>query len=268
MDGSTKKEKIKSEIKNIRESKSKNLLQLLMLLKDESLLIPASINVSVKTNVDEDELMPGDNLAVKNSTKLNLAMLKNEAGMKVIPVFTDEEELVKGGNAPSLRMNFESVCTKLLALNKQASGVAINPFGESLFLPRELLEKFWTDRPWEKLMALKKTKLEKGTRLKIGTPDSYPPRLIEVLTEFFRTQPSVEKAYISMMETKGSLSWLLIPIIPEEDTERIYSGITAAAKGFTGEIPISFLPQSSAVVKSLIEKIEPFYVRDEGTDED
>ena len=138
---------IKDEILKIRQSKAKNLLGLLLMLREANLLIPASINVSVATNVDEDELMPGDELMVKNTTKLNLAMLKNAQGMKMIPAFTDEEELLKGGNAPSLKMNFESICTKLLAFNREAGGVVLDAFGQSLLLPRDLLEKFWNEKP-------------------------------------------------------------------------------------------------------------------------
>ena len=258
---------IKYEILKIRQSKAKNLLGLLLMLREANLLIPASINVSVATNVDEDELMPGDELMVKNTTKLNLAMLKNAQGMKMIPAFTDEEELLKGGNAPSLKMNFESICTKLLAFNREAGGVVLDAFGQSLLLPRDLLEKFWNEKPWEKQVVLKKKTLEKGTRIKLGSPAQYPPKMLDAITDYLSQTPSVDRAYVTMMETGEEKSWLIIPITDEEDREEVCRGILSASHGLSGGIPISFLPPESPLVGALLEKIEPFYEKDKGTDE-
>lgn len=114
---------------------------ILVALTEAPLYIPVKIDLEAmfgETNLAE--LKKGDIFQPKQNAKMKLCLLKREDGHEIIPMFTSNEEVEKGGGSSVICVYPQDYLPLLLRIDKP---VIINPFSERAFcLPQEMIKEF------------------------------------------------------------------------------------------------------------------------------
>lgn len=95
-------------------------------------------NVMAKLNVDD--MILGKKITMPEGLRLHFDKMQDGLGEQWIPLFTDMEELQK---QPTTNININMPIRTILEegiIDKTVCGVVINPFGDSMPLPKEILK--------------------------------------------------------------------------------------------------------------------------------
>lgn len=114
---------------------------ILAALAEAPLYIPVKIDMEAmfgETNLAE--LKKGDVFQPKQNVRMKLCLLEREDGSVIIPMFTSNEEVEKGGGSSVICVYPQEYLPLVLRMDKP---VIINPFSEkAFFLPQEMMKKF------------------------------------------------------------------------------------------------------------------------------
>lgn len=71
---------------------------------------------------------------------MNFMLISSEDGKNFFPAFTDEEELAKDEiKQNAIIVKLENYLEMLSKNTDEVEGIAINPFGEAIVIPRDML---------------------------------------------------------------------------------------------------------------------------------
>ena len=78
---------------------------------------------------------------------MNFMLISSEDGKNFFPAFTDEEELSKDPEKKdAIIINLETYLEMLDSNTEEnIAGIAINPFGEAIVIPKEMLIDIYTN---------------------------------------------------------------------------------------------------------------------------
>ena len=94
----------------------------------------------VMDNLDINSIVTGKNMTLPGELRLHFDTVQNQEGELWVPLFTDMEELNK---KPTTNININSPIRKIIeegVYNEKVCGIVINPFGDAMPIPRELLK--------------------------------------------------------------------------------------------------------------------------------
>lgn len=228
-------------------------------LRKAVLISPAIIEV--KDENGEFKRLEADKADPKN-TKINFMMLSQKDGKTFLPAFTKLEELTKFREDEKLQTivtNFDQYLSIICSDEKGPDGFVIDPFGENLIMPRELLMALFN--------ASRKMNDEHKDQFMLGDAKEYPQDLIDSLKDFFEENGTVENAYIRMMRKGNEISFLIVVDYDncEEKDEAVrkelFDAIAEHAKDFRKGLGISVASIADDFGKQAVENKFPFYTR-------
>ncbi|HWT26316.1 MAG TPA: enhanced serine sensitivity protein SseB C-terminal domain-containing protein, partial [Mobilitalea sp.] len=171
-------------------------------------------------------------IVLKEDTAINFTLIQNSNGETFFPVFTDWDELhkwLKDENQQTIVTTFDDLAALILKPGTDFAGFVINPFGESINIPEELVNdlKEQKDRI-EGKSSTTEMSVESEAPIMFSQPKKYPTDMINAITAFLKTQGNVSAAYMQLMFKNGDLSYLII-VDFTGDKNKIFNGIGSAA---------------------------------------
>ena len=138
-------DRLKEVIKNLHENYNEDTEEkFLAELKNASFLAPADIKVEedLKEKIESD-----GTITLDKNTPMNFMLISSEDGKNFFPAFTDEEELSKDPEKKdAIIINLETYLEMLDSNTEEnIAGIAINPFGEAIVIPKEMLIDIYTN---------------------------------------------------------------------------------------------------------------------------
>ena len=178
---------------------------------------------------------------------------------KFFGVFTDTDELFKWKdtqNAQKVVTDFDSIAQMVMDPQADVKGFVINPFGKSVTFPKQMVHSFKQQKDY---MKLKNQTIEPGSPISLGEPKEYPIDLMAALINHFSTEPTVNAAYLRLIEQNGQKSYFIV-VDFFGDMESTFDAISKVANPFLDdEIQLSMMPYSMDFAKNAVKGVEPFY---------
>jgi len=186
--------------------------------------------------------------------KVDLIAIKNKKNHSYLPVFTDWKQVEKW-KAKDVNFVFFDWrdYINFLEKNEKILGIVMNPFDQNVIFSVEEIKK----------NADVLESFRQGESVKVGIPEKYPEKMVNILKNFLVTQKNVNAVYLLLMirDMNKDSSYLLV-IDAEEENEAQYDLI--AEKGFPhlncGE-RLDFVSINSEFGKSVVKSYEPFYIK-------
>lgn len=217
-------------------------------------LVPATFDPKPKKDAD-------GNLIQQEKVKVHFRILGTPNKEKIFPCFTDDEEFQKGFGKEEIEkvvLSYNELAQLILNSKGAISGFAINPYSHNMPVTATLIEKIEET----KQNALKKQEMKPGSTVKLRTPAYQPIDMINVATEFFKTSPNVNAAYLQMMEKEDGEDEYLIAIDHTGDEQKLFADLMPIIKEYSFGIPISLTNSENYLGKKVMEKAEPFYQKE------
>lgn len=156
----------------------------------------------VELKGEDGEFRPIEGPQQPGETRIQFMMLKNDDGGIFLPAFTSIDELKKWRKEEKLQTvvcRFEQYLNIIASDPNGPAGLAIDAFGSNILLSRQLLE------------GLKKAVDERvAAQVFIRDIPEREEEIENVLTDFFKEDGTVEKAYLQLMKRGESITILLI----------------------------------------------------------
>lgn len=196
---------------------------------------------------------------MQQSTQVQFRLLENGNKEKFFGVFTDTDELFKWKdtqNAQKVVTDFDSIAQMVMDPQADVKGFVINPFGKSVTFPKQMVHSFKQQKDY---MKLKNQTIEPGSPITLGEPKEYPIDLMAALINHFSTEPTVNAAYLRLIEQNGQKSYFIV-VDFFGDMESTFDAISKVANPFLDdEIQLSMMPYSMDFAKNAVKGVEPFY---------
>ncbi len=128
-------DELKKAIKGLHENYNQESEdKFLKELENASFLAPADIKI------DKDLIEDDGTITLDEDTPMNFMLISSEDGKNFFPAFTDEEELAKDEiKQNAIIVKLENYLEMLSKNTDEVEGIAINPFGEAIVIPRDML---------------------------------------------------------------------------------------------------------------------------------
>ena len=128
--------------------------------------------------------------------------MSNQSGKQFMVVFADTKSYeVKSDGAPlyGVTADFNDLI-RVCMENEAMEGFVINPGLEEVLFGKEMLS------------MIANMMNGNGDTAKVGEPDHYPPKLREMLSEFLKVEPCVDRIWVRLMRISDTdeVRWLLI----------------------------------------------------------
>lgn len=207
---------------------------------------------------------PDGRVALPKDTRLGFAKLNTPQGEQYFVAFTDEaafKAMQKDKNAPpqqfAVLLRFDGLIN-LLAKDKQAAGLILDPFTNGLRIPRQALEA---------LVAQLSGAIRPGEDVTIVEPSVLPDALLDPICQILNDTAQIEAAYLQLAIRKnGPKSYLLI--LNGSADKALMERLTAAAKPYLQQNPqrlgLTIVPAASPLGQQGMQGSEPFYRRGVG----
>lgn len=226
-------------------------------LVHSNVLVPIAINCEAKSNENNE-------IVITKDTQLALILLENDKREKYCPVFTNETELSKYGQQKSgiLKQGFINVAKTVLKPNSEISGIVVNPFGISLTLDSKLLESICN--PVINDPTPRAYKIEKGTKVMIGEPKTYPTKMVEIIKAVLNNHKCINNAWLRLMVRPGNeMSYLIIIDSEDEDLVHLFSDLAQLCEPHSDKVPLDFIKfkKNSAFDTAAVKDAKPFFSR-------
>ncbi len=179
-----------------------------------------------------------------------IAAVTRKDGKKVIPIFTDWNEMYKydtqkkfvGGTA--IFDDIEGFC-------KDGNIVSINPLGFNMMIDSKTVDII-------RSIAKDSDKTDVTNQIVIFPLELYPEKMIQVLSKYFSKYDGVNSAYICGMRRGHNKGYVII-VDFEGSKNAIFGGIANEIKPFSEGISVDFLKYDSELGKSAAQKAKKFY---------
>lgn len=192
----------------------------------------------------------------KMKAEVRLRMITSKGdGVKVIPLFTDDEQKAKGeegeGQKPTyIPMRLADAAQAALA-DPQLTGVVVNPYGASIRLNKAQIRA---------VLGLPQEKVE----VRVGQPNQLPEGLIERLTAVLAGEEKVSRAWLRFLERGQEKGFLCVVdgVSEEAAVKELFGRLAEAAKPYPQGLKFFAAPFSNPFGAKSVEKALPFYERD------
>ena len=141
-------------------------------------------------------------LIISDDGKVNVQGMNDSKGKNYMVVYADSKSYeVRSNGAPlyGVTSSFEDLIDAVVN-TPSMEGFVINPGLEEVLFGRDMLTMI--------------SDMMRGGNdtAKVGEPDHYPPKLREMILEFFKVEPSVNKVWVRLMRVgnAGVLTWLFV----------------------------------------------------------
>ncbi|MCD7919774.1 MAG: ADP-ribosylglycohydrolase family protein [Clostridiales bacterium] len=127
-----------------------NLVQILAVIsrrmeQQGQLIAAVEPSQAVLDLFDPARLKVGDTVTAQEDLRFRLRKIRTEDGREWFAVFTREEEVRKGQDTSTITISIENYLKAVLDM-EDAAGVVINPWGQRLFLYKELIRVFFEQK--------------------------------------------------------------------------------------------------------------------------
>ena len=118
-----------------KEPSQENNINFLNEVVNAKLLAPISMDKDPEIDSKSGEVV------IDKDTEIRFEMISNNQGQVFYPVFTDGTELrkVSGENQQIMLVNFKDLSTMIEAQREQVAGFVINPKGENMIFPTDMV---------------------------------------------------------------------------------------------------------------------------------
>jgi hypothetical protein len=100
-----------------------------------------------------------------------------------------------------------------------------------------------------------------GSQVIIGTPNDYPHKMIEAVSNYLKGQKHVKAAYFTQMFFNETFSYIIV-VDFKGDLIDTFSGIAAVATPFLPQgFPLDLTPIDDAFTRGIARDYKPFYKR-------
>ncbi len=208
------------------------------------------------------EPTPSDNgtAVFQKGAVMSLPMLTTQEGESFYPAFTDWEELKKWSalTAPpkTLVLSFDDYAGMVLG-KEGASGVVINPFSDNFLLNYQTLAHLKTQKDL-RTKGVSKQVATKNETVQLGTPKEFPTVMVEVISDYLKTQPVARRAWLRLMIRNNEQSYLLVLDFPG-DQDTVFGNVAAVARPYLKNMYIDMVPYEDDFGKNAVEGVAPFY---------
>lgn len=199
---------------------------------------------------------PGGEVVLKADTVVSFPMLDAGGGELYYPAFTDWGELNKNSPHPNQQtvvLTLEDYKGMVASRGEETKGVVINPFGQSLVLPRQMLTGV--------TQPLATETIQQEEKVMLGDPADYPHAMVQAVTAYLKQHSEVKAAYLQLMVRGGEKSYLMIVDYSNADRKTLFGGIADAAMPYLDGMYLDLIPLDGAFGKSATEGKTPFYTR-------
>lgn len=140
-----------------------------------------------------------------------------------------------------------------------ADGVAINPFGDSLVLDRQLLVHLKSQKDLY-TRGVSQQVIPEETKVLLGEPREYPTRMVAAISDYLRQQPTARRAWLRLMVRDSEQSYLLVAEF-SGSRDALFDGMANAARPCLKGMYIDMVPYDDGFGKKAVEGVKPFYER-------
>lgn len=150
--------------------------------------------------------------AVPQGTTAKASLLIGGDGKNYLPAFTSKEAWEKW---PAHTKQYMAVAlfrdyVELLDNDKSLGGIVIDAFGASYMLPRAVVEQLKQMQPAAKTKVTGKVEKVDGAKVRLYAPKGDISAMERAVSRYLQAQPSVQSAYLCMMQEGGKESYLLV----------------------------------------------------------
>lgn len=198
-------------------------------------------------------------------TTVSFHLIEDGSGNPYFPAFSSWEELRKWNEAENMKTmisTFDDFESMVLDKSGESGGFVIDPFGANLPFSYEMIDSLKKQKDLLREQETTAQEADPNAKILLGKPNVHPEDLVRAISNYFKTQKSIEKAYLLEMvvENTEESSYLLV-IDMEGEHDEIRSGIAEAAEPHLDGMPLNMVPYDTDLGKNASERTEPFYKR-------
>ncbi len=244
-------------MKELKEKNTKEAeLRFVSELRKARFLSPAVIQVK---NEEGEFVTAVEGKSDPRNTRVNFMMLSQKDGKKFLPAFTSIDEVRKWRKEENLQnvvSTFDQYLGIITSDENGPDGLVLNPFGENIIMPRELLLKL--REAADKM---------KDQQVMVGELTDYPDKLADKLISFFEEKGNVEKAFLLMMKRGDVSNHLLVMDFDDandktqEERRAFYDEIAEAVKDSLDGKGLAIASIDDPLGNKAADNRLPFYTR-------
>ena len=248
---------LKKAIENMQADNSRqNIDAMINEVIKAKFILPARITPTTQAKTENGRTV------MQSATQVQFRLLENSNKEKFFGLFTDMEELNKWNDTQSAQKvvtDFDSISQMVMDPNSGVLGFVINPFGKSVTFPKPMIISIKQQKDY---FALNKNRLKQG-EVQLREPEEYPVELMAALINHFSTEPTVNSAYLRMMEQDGQKSYLVV-VDFVGDMRKTFEDIAEISKPHLDDgIELSMMPYSMEFARTAVHGVEPFYRKEQ-----
>lgn len=199
----------------------------------------------------------GGRVEINKDTKIQFSVIKTTEDKNYLIAFTSESEVHKWQKTKmqqSIIYTFEDYAMIATGSNN-IEGFIIDPKGCNLTFSKEIIKQIRSS-------IVRESVVEKDTRVELGNPKDYPQELVDKLKDILKNKmPQVTKAYLQLMSTNDSLSYLVL-IDANGKEKEYFNTIASAAIPFLKGMPLNLATLDTELGQKVIEQFKPFYEKE------
>ena len=193
-------------------------------------------------------------LVIMDDGAISFQAMSNSSGQNFMVVYADTKSYeVRSEGKPlyGVISNFEELIEACLA-NASVEGFVVNPGLEEVLFGKEML-------------SMISDMIHGGDdTAKVGEPDHYPAKLREMLEEYLKVEPKVNKIWVRLMRVNknGTLSWLFILEGDYNETkEYVHETFSSFIKPYLDGLDLVCASSEDDFAGKVIEGVKPFIAR-------
>lgn len=193
-------------------------------------------------------------LVIMDDGAISFQAMSNSSGQNFMVVYADTKSYeVRSEGKPlyGVISNFEELIEACLA-NASVEGFVVNPGLEEVLFGKEML-------------SMISDMIHGGDdTAKVGEPDHYPAKLREMLEEYLKVEPKVNKIWVRLMRVNknGTLSWLFILEGDYNETkEYVHETFSSFIKPYLDGLDLVCASSEDDFAGKVIEGVKPFITR-------
>ena len=193
-------------------------------------------------------------LVIADEGAVSFQAMSNSSGQNFMVVYADTKSYeVRSEGKPlyGVISNFEELIEACLA-NASVEGFVVNPGLEEVLFGKEML-------------SMISDMMHGGDdTAKVGEPDHYPAKLREMLEEYLKVEPKVNKIWVRLMRVNknGTLSWLFILEGDYKETkEYVHETFSNFIKPYLDGLDLVCASSEDDFAGKVIEGVKPFITR-------
>lgn len=193
-------------------------------------------------------------LSISDDGKACIQGMSNSEGKQFMVVFADTKSYeIKCDGAPmyGVTSKFDELIEACMG-NASVEGFVINPGFEEVLFGKDML-------------SMIADMMHGGDdTAKVGEPDHYPPKLHDMLDEFLKVEPKVNKIWVRLMRVNkvGTLSWLFIVEGDLGETkDYIFDTLKNFIKPYLDGLELMCVSSEEDFAAPVIEGVKPYIER-------